>query len=105
MRKRKVKGFHLGGRHWESIDELIDFLKGYLKKMYNVELTRLHTIYFALKLTTLQLAGKSSDWESVLGEVVKDIELESDKFKAGVDELTRPLKEEVLEKIRRGEIV
>ena len=98
-------GFYLAGRHDETIDYVIEFLQGYLEKMKLAKLSKLHVVYFALNFTMKNMLGEKVDWKTVLNETMKDIESDPQSFRESVEKILNEFREEIKEKIRRGELV
>jgi hypothetical protein len=98
-------GFYLGGRHEGQIDKFLEFLQGYLKKVAKTNLSKMHTVYFALKYTALHISNENVSWKEVLESVSREIKLDEEQFKAELEKTINPLKQEILEKIKRGEII
>ncbi|RLI75803.1 hypothetical protein DRO97_02435 [Archaeoglobales archaeon] len=99
-------GIYLGGKHEEDIDRVLEFLQYYLDKVKSVKLSKMHTVYFALKFTMLGILEKDEkDWEVVFDEVRQEIQMDGLEFTRNVDRLLDEFKKDIAEKIKKGELI
>jgi len=97
-------GFYLGGRHEKPIDKFLEFMQTYLGKE-GYDLSKMHTVYFALKFTAHHMLGEQKNWKEVLEEVKKDLKQNEVQFEAEVEKILNRFRDIIREKIKRGEMV
>lgn len=109
-------GFFVGGRHSEAVEQLLDFVRGYIIKVagagdeerkneLEAALTKAHMIYLCAKCLVKNINREEPSFEELLNEVVEESKLDETEFKEAVRVLTERMRRDLLDRIRRGEVV